>query len=341
MDGLKTINDIIELFKAELESSQTVKELNDLKVKFLGKKSELSALLKSLKDLSIEEKKTLGKEINEKKKFIESEIKRVEVELQEKELEAKVQSESIDITLPGRSKFHGGLHPVSLIQKEVFDIFSYLGFTLELGPEIETDFYCFEALNIPKDHPARGMHDTFYIDENLLLRTHTSPIQIRTMLEKGAPVKILAPGRVYRSDYDSTHTPMFHQVEGLVVDKDISLADLKSTMTYFIREMFGKKLKVRFRPSYFPFTEPSSEVDMECFKCKGKGCGLCKQTGWIEILGCGMVHPKVLENSNIDPNEYTGFAFGMGIDRIAMLKYGVDDLRPMFENNINFLNQFK
>lgn len=340
MDLLKKIAATSESFQTEIAEITDLKLLSEIKLKYLGKKSELGQILKGLGKLSIEEKKLIGKEVNLVKAELTAQLGLKEAAIKKAELNLKIKNDTIDITLPGRKRHRGSLHPVSLIQHEIYKIFSFMGYTVEDGPEVETDYNCFEALNIPADHPARSMHDTFYFDENHLLRTHTSSVQVRTMLKTKPPIKILAPGRVFRSDYDRTHTPMFHQVEGLYVNKDVSLADLKTTLTIFLRELFGKNLAVRFRPSFFPFTEPSSEVDLECFKCKGKGCNLCKGTGWIEIMGCGMVHPNVLENVGIDSTVYSGFAFGMGIDRIAMLKFGIDDLRPLFENNIDFLKQF-
>lgn len=327
-------------FEKEIENSSTLEELNDVRVKYMGKKGTISLLNKLLGKLSPEERPKLGEQIqglrNTFEDMFSSKFTAIKSSLRKKALA----NEHIDISLPGFRLGNGAIHPINLVYNEIVEIFSRIGYDVAEGPEIEDDFHNFEALNIPKSHPARDMQDTFYIDENILLRTHTSPVQIRTMEKLAPPIKIIAPGSVYRCDYDQTHSPMFHQVEGLVVGENITFADLKGTLEYFIKEMFGDDLKMRLRPSFFPFTEPSAEVDMGCVHCRGKGCRMCKGTGWIEIAGCGMVHPEVIKSVNIDSSKYSGFAFGMGIERIAILKYNIDDIRLFFENNINFLSQF-
>jgi phenylalanyl-tRNA synthetase alpha chain len=293
-----------------------------------------------LANLSAEEKPKMGQLVNQVKQTITTAIESKMYALKEEQLAEKLNSERIDVSLPGRAFESGSLHPVTLVKARINDYFSRLGFDIIEGPEIETEFYNFEALNIPGHHPARAMHDTFYFGDGRLLRTHTSPVQIRAMEERTPPFRLIAPGRVYRCDSDVTHTPMFHQVEGLLIDKQATLSGLKGLLEDFFAYFFGRPLAVRFRASYFPFTEPSAEVDIECTQCNGEGCRMCKFTGWLEVLGCGMVHPNVLKAVNIDPEEYQGFAFGMGIDRLAMLYFGIDDLRMMFENDLNFLSQF-
>ncbi len=328
---------------AELAAVETLDALKDLRVKYLGKKGPMTEILRGMGKLSAEERPKVGAIVNEVKSVLEAEITAKTEVLEKKALADKLANEKIDITLPGRKCECGHLHPVTLTLREVKKIFMRMGFDVMEGPEIENDYYNFEALNLPQDHPARDMQDTFYITNEFLLRTQTSPIQARTMQsrEPNSPIRMIAPGTVYRNDYDATHSPMFHQVEGLVLDKNISLADLKGTLELFCKEMFGSSVKIRLRPSYFPFTEPSAEVDISCVICGGKGCRVCKGSGWLEILGSGMVHPNVLEMSGYDPTIINGYAFGMGIERIAMLKYGIDDLRLFFENDLRFVRQFK
>lgn len=326
--------------KAELELVDSSKLLNDLKVKYVGKNGEITALLRGMKDVAPENRAEFGKMVNDLKMEVSLMIDAVETTLKEKELQEKFKKEAIDITLPGKTVKTGNLHPINIVKNEIINAFSSMGFEIFEGPEIETDYYCFQALNIPKDHPARDMQDTFYINDDIVLRSQTSTGQIRVMEKKQPPIKILSPGRVYRSDDDASHSPMFHQCEGLVVDKGISLCDLQGLLNEFVQLVFDKQTKTRLRPSYFPFTEPSVEVDVTCAKCHGKGCSLCKGTGWIEILGAGIVNKKVLENCGIDSNVYSGLAFGLGIERVTMIKYGITDIRTLFENNVKFLKQF-
>ncbi|HSJ48064.1 MAG TPA: phenylalanine--tRNA ligase subunit alpha, partial [Gammaproteobacteria bacterium] len=297
--------------------------------------------LKTLGNLPHEERKAAGQKINEAKQAVQQAIEARRATLEQEEMASRLAADRIDVTLPGRGQRSGGLHPVTRTLERIQDLFAGMGFAVAEGPEIEDDYHNFEALNIPETHPARAMHDTFYFDAHTVLRTHTSPVQIRVMEEQAPPLRVIAPGRVYRCDSDLTHTPMFHQVEGLLVDKDVSFADLKGLLDQFLKHFFERDLGVRFRPSYFPFTEPSAEVDMECVMCGGKGCRVCSHTGWLEVLGCGMVHPKVFESVGIDNEQYTGFAFGMGVERLAMLRYGVNDLRLFFENDLRFLRQFR
>ena len=308
--------------------------------RFLGKKGEITAQLKNLGELAPEDRPAAGAKINEVKTAVADAIGARKAQLEEQALSARLAEEKIDVTQPGRRQASGGLHPVTQTLRRMEAFFSNIGYDVAVGPEIEDDYHNFEALNIPAHHPARAMHDTFYFDAGTLLRTHTSPVQVRTMEHGEPPFRIVCPGRVYRCDSDLTHTPMFHQMEGLLVDTDVSFADLKGTVEEFLRVFFEKELAVRFRPSYFPFTEPSAEVDIECVICGGDGCRVCSRTGWIEIMGCGMVHPKVLEASGVDAERYSGFAFGMGVERLAMLRYGVNDLRLFFENDLKFLRQF-
>ncbi|HHU56107.1 MAG TPA: phenylalanine--tRNA ligase subunit alpha [Acholeplasmataceae bacterium] len=331
----------LEAIKA-IEEVNSIHKLNEVKSIFLGKKSKLQEVMKRMKDLSIEEKKALGIEINQYKNKIETLINEKKEKLDQEEVLKKLESEAIDVTLPGKKFSRGKLHPLTQVQQEIEEIFIGMGYRVAEGPEVELDLYNFEMLNIPKGHPAREMQDTFYIDENTLLRTHTSPVQVRTLLKaKGAPIKIICPGKTYRRDEDdSTHSHQFSQIEGLVVDKNITMSDLKGTLTFLLQKLFGEHRNIRLRPSFFPFVEPGVEVDVSCFKCDGKGCSLCKGSGWIEILGAGMVHPRVLEMSGYDPKIYQGFALGMGIERITMLKYGIDDIRDFYQNDIRFLNQF-
>lgn len=326
-----------------LDAAADLDGLRELKIKYLGKKGPMTEILRGMGKLSAEERPRIGQIVNDIKSELTGIIEKKTEELEAKALEYKLAHEKVDITLPGRQPVHGHLHPITLTLREIKKIFMRMGFDVKEGPEIENDYFNFEALNLPKDHPARDMQDTFYITNEYLLRTQTSPIQARTMqsLEPNTPIRMIAPGTVYRCDYDATHSPMFHQVEGLVVDKNISLADLKGTLELFLKEIFGSSVKVRLRPSYFPFTEPSVEVDISCVICGGKGCRVCKNSGWLEILGSGMVHPNVLRMSGYDPDLMTGFAFGMGVERIAMLKYGIDDLRLFFENDLRFVHQFR
>ena len=326
-------------------AANNLKELDDIRVKFLGKKGELTTLLRGMSQLSAEDRPRIGKIVNEARAQLEQLIAEKNVELKSKEMQSKLASEKIDVTLPGRKIHEGHLHPLTLTLNRVKEIFVTMGYTVEEGPEVEKDYYNFEALNLPKDHPARDMQDSFYITEDILLRTQTSPVQARTMEshEPNSPIRMIAPGRVYRrDDYDASHSPMFTQVEGLVIDKGISFADLKGTLELFLKQMFGEKAKIRLRPSFFPFTEPSTEVDVSCVMCHGQSdtCKVCHGSGWLEILGAGMVHPKVLQMSGYDPSKVSGFAFGLGIERIAMLSYGIDDLRLFYDNDIRFLNQF-
>ncbi len=327
-------------FFEELSKIQTKEELENLRVSYIGRKGKVTELLKKIPTLPPEQRKTFGRECNALKQKIENAIKEKLTFFKEQEKKEKLEKERIDVTLPGRKVTPGNLHVVTKTLKEIVRIFTSMGFAVAEGPEIETDFYNFEALNIPKGHPAREMQDTFYISEDVVLRTHTSPVQIRVMESQQPPIQIIAPGKVYRKDADVTHTPMFHQVEGLMVDTKVTFADLKGILELFLKEIFGSETKVRFRPSYFPFTEPSAEVDIGCVICGGKGCKVCKGTGWLEILGCGMVDPAVFKAVGINPEHYQGFAFGMGVERIAMLKYGIDDLRLFFENDLRFLRQF-
>ncbi len=327
----------------ELQQAANLAELNDLRVKYLGKKGELTEIMKGMGKLSAEERPLLGQLANEVRDAIGAILEEKKEALEASALEAQLRSQTIDVTLPGRALAKGNKHPLTQIIEQIEDIFIGLGFEIAEGPELETDYYNFEALNLPKDHPARDMQDSFYVTEDLLMRTHTSPNQARVMEAKQGevPVKIICPGRVYRrDDDDATHSHVFTQIEGLVIGKDIRMSDLKGILLAFSREMFGEDVQIRLRPSFFPFTEPSAEVDVTCAVCKGKGCRVCKETGWLEILGSGMVHPKVLEMSGYDSEKYTGFAFGMGVERIAMLKYGIEDIRHFYNNDIRFLRQF-
>ncbi len=334
------LNEIKHRALAEVENIRSVRELTDAKTKYLGKSGEVTALLRGMKDISPEERSFFGKCVNDLKNEIAIFFDEKEEVLKANELRQKFEKEAVDITLPGKKPLFGSVHPLNIVKNKILDAFLGMGFEIFEGPEIDTDYYCFQALNIPKDHPARDMQDTFYFADNILLRPHTSPGQVRTMEKKQPPIKILSPGRVYRADDDASHSPMFHQIEGLVVDKGVSLCDLQGLLNEFVKIMFDEDTKTRFRPSYFPFTEPSVEVDVTCCKCHGKGCSLCKGTGWIEILGAGIVNKKVLEMSGIDSNLYSGLAFGLGIERITMIKYGISDIRTLFENNIKFLEQF-
>ena len=324
-----------------LDAVETGEALESVRVRFLGKKGELTAVLRGMGALTPEERPVVGQLANEARAYIEGKIEEKKAAVAAKEREAKLKSEVIDVTVPGRRKLAGRLHPLYQVLNEITAIFTGMGFSVAEGPDIETDYYNFEALNIPADHPARDTQDTFYINDNIILRTQTSPVQIRVMEQTKPPIRMIAPGRVFRSDaVDATHSPVFHQIEGLVIDKGITMADLKGTLEAVVKGLYGPDAKIRLRPHHFPFPEPSAEVDVSCFACGGKGCGMCKGEGWIEILGAGMVHPKVLKVGGIDPEVYSGFAFGLGLERIAMFKYGIDDLRLFFENDLRFLRQF-
>lgn len=324
-----------------IEQAHNLASLDEARVLYLGKKGLITDLLKGLGTLSAEERPKAGAEINVVKQDLQEKFNLAKQTLEQAEINRKLAEETVDITLPGRGQKTGGLHPVTKTIERITEFFKDLGFESVEGPEIEDDYHNFEALNIPAHHPARAMHDTFYINAHTVLRTHTSPVQVRTMESGEPPIRIICPGRVYRCDSDLTHTPMFHQIEGLLIDKDVSFADLKGTVEEFLKVFFEKELAVRFRPSYFPFTEPSAEVDIQCVMCNGEGCRVCSHTGWLEVMGCGIVHPEVFKRSNIDTEKYTGFAFGMGVERLAMLRYGVNDLRLFFENDLRFLEQFK
>lgn len=325
----------------EINAASGLKELEDLRVKYLGKKGEITSVLKNMKDLSAEERPVIGKIANDVRESIESLLESVKDENKKIELEHQLEKEGIDVTMPSKKAPRGHKHPLNVALDEIKDIFIGMGFKIAEGPEVDTVYHNFDALNAPIDHPSRSLSDTFYITEELLLRTQTSPIQVRTMKQQKPPIRIIAPGRCFRNDeIDATHSPMFHQIEGLVVDMDITMADLKGTLDMFAKRLFGSQTKTKFRPHYFPFTEPSGEVDVSCFKCGGEGCRFCGGSGWIEILGCGMVHPNVLKECGIDPEVYSGFAFGMGLDRITMLKYEIDDIRILFENDVRLIKQF-
>ena len=325
----------------QIESSEALEKLNDIRVSYLGKKGELTNLLKGMKDVAPEDRPKVGQMVNDVRGLIEGRLEEAKTALAKKAREEQLKREVIDVTLPASKNNVGHSHPGTIALEEVERIFVGMGYEVVEGPEVEYDRYNFEKLNIPKGHPARDEQDTFYINENILLRSQTSPVQVRTMEKGKLPIRMIAPGRVFRSDeVDATHSPSFHQIEGLVIDRNITFADLKGTLAEFARELFGPETKVKFRPHHFPFTEPSAEVDVTCFKCGGSGCRFCKGSGWIEILGCGMVHPHVLEMCGIDPDEYSGFAFGVGLERIALLKYEIDDMRLLYENDIRFLKQF-
>jgi phenylalanyl-tRNA synthetase alpha chain len=338
---MQDLTSLVSEALAEVAASHDLGALDESRVRWLGKKGTLTEQLKSLGGLPAAERPAAGQRINEAKERVQAAIEARREALARAEVERALAAGRVDVTLPGRGEQRGGLHPVTLARLRIEEIFRRAGFEVATGPEIEDDFHNFEALNFPPNHPARAMHDTFYFPDGRLLRTHTSPVQIRAMLSQGAPIAIVAPGRVYRCDSDMTHSPMFHQLEGLKVDENISFANLKAALHGFLQSFFERDLAMRLRPSYFPFTEPSAEVDMSCVFCEGKGCRTCKYTGWLEIAGCGMVHPNVLKASNIDPERYTGYAWGMGIDRLAMLRYGVSDLRLFFENDLRFLEQFR
>ena len=325
----------------QIKGSEGLEKLNEIRVNFLGKKGELTSILKSMKDVAPEDRPKVGQHVNETREAIEKVLEETKNKMEAAARDAKLKAEVIDVTLPAKKNKVGHCHPNTIALDEVERIFTGMGYEVVEGPEVEKDYYNFEALNIPADHPAKDEQDTFYINGDLLLRTQTSSTQVHEMEKGKLPIKMIAPGRVFRADeVDATHSPSFHQVEGLVIDKNVTFADLKGTLAEFAKQLFGPETKTKFRPHHFPFTEPSAEMDVSCFKCGGKGCRFCKGEGWIEILGCGMVHPHVLEMSGIDPNEYTGFAFGVGLERIALLKYEIDDMRLLYENDIRFLNQF-
>ena len=337
---MQELQTLIQQAGDEIRASVDLAALDQLRVRYLGKKGVLTGYMKQLKDVPPEQRPQLGQQVNEAKQAVQQAIEERAAVLEQEAMTARLAAGTVDVTLPGRGGRSAGLHPVTQTLQRISDLFAQVGFEVAEGPEIESDYYNFEALNIPADHPARAMHDTFYFDAHTVLRTHTSPVQIRVMKERQPPLRVIAPGRVYRCDSDVTHTPMFHQVEGFMVDTDVSFADLKGLVTDFLRGYFEKDLAVRFRPSYFPFTEPSAEFDISCVICEGGGCRVCKQTGWLEVGGCGMIHPHVFDNVGIDNEMYTGFAFGLGVERLTMLRHGVDDLRLFFENDLRFLRQF-
>ena len=335
------LQEITKKAMEQIDAAEEMSSLNDVRVAILGKKGELTAVLKSMKDVKPEERPAVGQLVNETRAAIEEKLNEAKEKLEQAELERRLKTEVIDVTLPAKKARIGHLHPNTNVLEEVEDIFVGMGYEVVEGPEVEYDYYNFEALNIPANHPAKDEQDTFYINKDILLRTQTSPVQVRVMEKGKLPIRMIAPGRVFRSDeVDATHSPSFHQIEGMVIDKNITFADLKGTLEEFVKQLFGADTKVKFRPHHFPFTEPSAEMDVSCFKCGGKGCRFCKGEGWIEILGCGMVHPKVLRMSGIDPDEYQGFAFGLGLERITLLKYEIDDMRLLYENDDRFLSQF-
>ncbi len=336
-NSLKTLK---EVARQIIDDAASLGDLESLRVRYLGKKGEITAQLKQIGSLSHDERRSFGQQVNTVKVEIQQWLDSRHQILEAEAVLTQLENERIDVTQPGRKRSAGALHPVTRTLERMQSIFDQIGFDVATGPEIEDDYHNFEALNIPADHPARAMHDTFYVDDHTVLRTHTSPVQIRYMHNSEPPVRVIAPGRVYRCDSDVTHTPMFHQLEGLAIDTNITFADLKGVLIYFLREFFEKDLGVRFRPSYFPFTEPSAEVDIACVFCEGNGCRICKQTGWLEILGCGMVHPEVFRHGGIDEKKFTGYAFGLGVERLTMLRHGVNDLRLFFENDLAFLRQF-
>jgi phenylalanyl-tRNA synthetase alpha chain len=338
---LQALEQITATARQAVAEAQDNRALDSVRVEYLGKKGKITAYLKQLGNVSVEDRPVIGKSVNLSKQEVTDLVEQRGKALAEAAMEAALKAEAVDVTLPGRHSEVGGLHPVTRTLQRIERYFRNIGFDVAEGPEIEDSHHNFTALNIPESHPARAMHDTFYFDADKLLRTHTSPVQVRVMEESQPPLRLIAPGRVYRCDSDLTHTPMFHQVEGLMVDENISFTDLKGVLSDFLQAFFEKPLKVRFRPSYFPFTEPSAEADIECVICGGEGCRVCSHTGWIEILGCGMVHPNVFEHVNIDSEKYLGFAFGLGVERMAMLRYGVNDLRLFFDNDLRFLSQFK
>lgn len=336
------LNELLQVALEKIEKTDALADLEQYKVVYLGKKGEITGILRGMGSLSPEERPVLGQIANEVKDKIQDAITVKTRELEEKMITQKLAEEKVDISLPGIKNQGGGLHPLTIVRREIEEIFTNMGYEIVEGPEIESDYYNFEALNTPENHPARDMQDTFYVTDSILLRSHTSPVQARTMEKRAQeiPLRILSPGRVFRKDDDATHSPMFHQVEGLVIDENITLADLKGTLLLFAKQMFGENQRVRLRPSFFPFTEPSAEVDLSCFLCSGNGCSLCSHTGWIEILGAGMVHPNVLKKGGYDPEKVQGFAFGMGVERIAMLKFGISDIRDLFNGDLRVVNQF-
>ena len=341
MDMKERLQELAEAARKRIEESDGPDKLNEVKVAYLGKKGELTAILKSMKDVAPEDRPKVGQMVNETRAAIEQKLEETKKKMEALELEHKLKKEVIDVTLPAKKNRVGHGHPNTIALEEVERIFVGMGYEVVEGPEVEYDYYNFEALNIPANHPAKDEQDTFYINDKIVLRTQTSPVQVRVMEKGKLPIRMIAPGRVFRSDeVDATHSPSFHQIEGLVIDKNITFADLKGTLQEFAQELFGPETKTKFRPHHFPFTEPSAEVDVSCFKCGGKGCRFCKGSGWIEILGCGTVHPNVLRMCGIDPDEYTGFAFGVGLERIALLKYEIDDMRLLYENDVRFLKQF-
>lgn len=341
MYSLSALDSLVTQAGAEIAEAEEEAQLEAVRVRYLGKKGSLTRLLKSIGNLPVEERPQAGQVINRAKRTLDTRLQFRRAELRDQQQRKQLGTETVDVTLPGRSWAQGGPHPLTRTMVRMEEIFSHAGFDIAFGPEIEDDFHNFEALNIPPDHPARAMQDTFYFDDDLLLRTHTSPVQIRYMKTRQPPIRVVASGRVYRCDSDVTHTPMFHQLEGLVVDDSTTFADLKGILEYFVREFFEADLDVRFRPSYFPFTEPSAEVDISCVFCEGAGCNVCKRSGWLEVLGCGMVHPALYEHVDIDSEINTGYAFGMGVERFTMLRYGVNDLRLFFENDLDMLSQFR
>jgi phenylalanyl-tRNA synthetase alpha chain len=336
----KQVEKLLKEASEALDAAGSLKELDDIRIRYLGKKGEVTALLKGLGGLSPEERPAAGQSVNRARKEIEDLLAERKAVIRGEETERSLSSQVVDISLPGVHQERGTRHPVVRVMNEILDIFKGMGFSVHQGPEVEKDYYNFEALNIPKDHPARDMQDTFYVDEEIVLRTHTSPVQVRAMENQDPPLRILSPGRVYRHDYDVTHSPMFHQVEGFMVDEGVAFSDLKGVLVEFVHQFFGSEVPVRFRPSFFPFTEPSAEVDMGCVMCRGKGCRVCSDTGWLEVLGSGMIHPEVFKHVGYDSQKYSGFAFGIGVERIAMLHYGIDDIRLLFENDVRFLRQF-
>jgi phenylalanyl-tRNA synthetase alpha chain len=335
------LEEILAQALQQLADAKDLNQLDQVRVQYLGKKGQFTLQMKELGRLDPEQRRSAGQVINDARDQFQQQLEARKTALEQAALEERLASERVDVTLPGRGQFVAGLHPVTTTLRRISTIFSGVGFKVVEGPEIEDDYHNFSALNIPEHHPARAMHDTFYFDAHSVLRTHTSPVQIRVMESEQPPLKVIAPGRVYRCDSDLTHSPMFHQVEGFLVDKDVSFADLKGVVYEFLRAFFEKDIQVRFRPSYFPFTEPSAEVDIECVMCNGEGCRVCSHTGWLEVMGCGMIHPEVFKAVNIDSDNYSGFAFGMGVERLAMLRYGINDLRLFFENDLKFLEQFK
>ena len=334
------VNKLIEEAREALKGAGSVKDLDDVRVRFLGKKGEVTSLLKGLGALPPDERPAAGQAVNRARKEVEDLLNARKTEVQGLERDKRVRSQVVDVTMPGVRYFRGHRHPVTKVMEEILDIFEGLGFSVRTGPEVEKDYYNFEALNFPKDHPARDMQDTFYVREDVVLRTHTSPVQVRTMESEDPPLRIVSPGKVYRHDYDVSHSPMFMQVEGFMVDEGVAFSDLKGVLGEFLHQFFGRDVPVRFRPSFFPFTEPSAEVDIGCVMCRGKGCRVCSDTGWIEILGSGMIHPEVFRFVGYDSQKYSGFAFGMGVERITMLRFGIDDIRLFYENDMRFLEQF-